>query len=128
MDFVDLEVLRLQGTNITGTLPAELGDLPNLIRLDLSSNELHGTIPQSIASRASLKVLDLGNNGLHGSIPSFQGSSIEVIKLVCSIVSTFLHRCPALNFAVDTPRITTVAITVVSRVIFGASCYLLLDL
>ena len=63
-------------TNLTGTIPNELGRcLPQLYELDLSQNRLHGTIPFSLFTPetkwdTSLYWLDLSDNNFKGSIPS----------------------------------------------------------
>ena len=42
-----LEWLRLDGNGLTGRIPAELGDLDNLKALRLSGNRLGGCLPQT---------------------------------------------------------------------------------
>lgn len=55
--------LSLDGNNLSGALPAELGDLDRLSRLDVSHNPLEGVIPASLI-RLGLEVLDLEDTGL----------------------------------------------------------------
>jgi len=67
----DLMELRLGSNFFSGGLPS-LGDLENLVRLDLSDNDLVGTIPKDflsgLAYRDSITV-DLSSNSLKGSLP-----------------------------------------------------------
>ena len=63
-------VLDLSYYQLSGTIPAELGDLPHLQVLDLSGNRLTGTIPGELGSLTNLQELRLsGNHRLTGCIP-----------------------------------------------------------
>ena len=56
---------------LTGTIPAELGNLTNLVALDLAFHALTGTIPAELGNLAnSLQLLFLGDNQLTGCIPN----------------------------------------------------------
>jgi len=66
--------IDLVGNNLTGTLPAELGELTSLTTLNLSDNLLTGPIPESVGNLAALRELRLYLNQLTGSIPSEIGS------------------------------------------------------
>ena len=62
--------LELRGNNLHGTLPTQLGALPNLWALRLESNPLlSGTVPTEIGALQNLKILDLGNSTISGSLP-----------------------------------------------------------
>lgn len=59
------------GNNLSGTLPASLGNLTSLQSLWLSGNQgLSGSIPPELGSLTSLRILALSGNQLSGSIPS----------------------------------------------------------
>ncbi|WP_419943585.1 leucine-rich repeat domain-containing protein [Candidatus Palauibacter sp.] len=55
-------------------MPPELGNLPNLVDLDLSWNQLTGSIPPALGSLSALSVLRLDYNGLTGPSPSELGN------------------------------------------------------
>ena len=62
--------LDLGDYQLSGTIPAELGRLPDLQVLDLSGNQLTGTIPGELANLTNLQELKLsGNYRLTGCIP-----------------------------------------------------------
>ncbi len=69
--------LVLKSEGLSGTLPAQLGSLAGLIRLDLGNhypqqgedNRLRGTIPPELGSLSNLVQLDLYNNLIEGQIP-----------------------------------------------------------
>ena len=65
-DLSSLTALNLSLNQLTGPIPAELGDLSSLTRLSLSSNELTGPIPAELGDLSSLTVLSLHNNQLTG--------------------------------------------------------------
>ncbi|CAB9504609.1 leucine Rich Repeat [Seminavis robusta] len=72
-------VIELNANEMNGQLPAELGVLPKLTKLDFSHNELTGTIPSSLM----LTELDLGANQFAGTIPAeiFNNPGLESLNL-----------------------------------------------
>lgn len=73
--------LNLQAKILTGTIPAEIGDLAALTRLNLSHNYLTGPIPEEIGSLAELTTLNLNYNSLSGPIPPEIGQLAELTQL-----------------------------------------------
>ena len=73
-DLTSLEYLDLWGNQLTGPIPVELETLANLQHLDLSLNELTGGIPAELGTLASLQHLDLLFNELTGQIPPELGT------------------------------------------------------
>ena len=47
----------LQGNDITGEMPKELGNLSNLTKLDLGNNRLMGEIPSTLGNLKKLQYL-----------------------------------------------------------------------
>ena len=63
-----------RGWGLSGTLPAEFGDLPYLNFLSLAEMpKVTGPIPNSFSKLKRLQKLDLGSNSLSGPIPTFLG-------------------------------------------------------
>ena len=62
--------LDLYGNELTGEIPAELGNLANLEQLDLFGNQLSGEIPPELGNLADLAFLFLNENQLSGCVPS----------------------------------------------------------
>ncbi len=71
------------GNNLSGTLPAELGDLGSLNYLSLSRNELSGNIPAELGSLYSLQYFYISSTDLTGPIPAELGnlSNLEELRL-----------------------------------------------
>ena len=68
-DLENLTVLSIGDNSLSGSIPAELGDLSNLTRLTLSINSLTGSIPKELGNLSNLTSLALRENSLTGSIP-----------------------------------------------------------
>ena len=62
--------LYLFSNQLSGEMPAELGDLANLTVLSLWGNQLTGEIPTELGDLPNLDVLYLSQNRLTGCIPS----------------------------------------------------------
>ena len=65
--------LSLRDNNVRG-LPAVLGDLDHLRRLQLGGNRFSGHIPAALGNLTNLQNLDLGGNGLTGPVPAALGN------------------------------------------------------
>jgi hypothetical protein len=78
--------LNLPGNNLDGPLPAAIGDLSSLDRLDLgggieSRNYLSGAIPEAIGNLANLTYLSLDRNQISGPVPPAIGSLTQLRTL-----------------------------------------------
>ena len=70
----------LSGNQLTGSIPAQLGNLSNLERLSLTGNQLSAT-PAQLGNLSNLKSLDLSDNQLTGSIPAQLGNLSNLERL-----------------------------------------------
>ncbi len=87
--------LRLQrGTanRLTGRIPPELGDLSNLVFLNLSANGFSGPIPSELSQLPALQELRLAANRLSGQIPPNLGdlTQLRVLTLGFNLLSAGL--------------------------------------
>ena len=73
--------LNLAHNGLTGHIPAELGDLSGLERLELWRNRLSGVIPPELGNLTSMELLDLGENRLAGNIPPELGNLSRLERL-----------------------------------------------
>ena len=76
--------LDLQSRDLTGVIPAGLGDLSRLQDLDLHSNRLSGGIPSELGDLSDLTGLWVHKNGLTGGIPSELGMLSNLVWLAVS--------------------------------------------
>jgi hypothetical protein len=73
-NLLNLRTLQVWDNQLNGTIPPELGNLINLEWLDLWINQLSGSIPPELGNLASLEYLQLGYNQLSGTIPAELGN------------------------------------------------------
>ena len=73
--------LNLFDNNLSGPLPAFLGNLTNLTHLDLSENNLTGPLPASWGNLTKLEWLNLFDNSLTGPLPAFLGNLTNLTGL-----------------------------------------------
>ena len=84
-NLTNLQVLSLSINTLSGEIPAELGNLTNLQVLSLSANTLSGEIPAELGNLTNLEGLDLLQNTLSGEIPAELGNLTNLQLL-------YLHR------------------------------------
>ncbi|UCH46185.1 MAG: leucine-rich repeat domain-containing protein, partial [Nitrospiraceae bacterium] len=60
----DLQKLYLGNNQLTGTIPSDLGNLINLVELDVSYNQLFGSIPSTFEGLQALVTFDVTGNCL----------------------------------------------------------------
>ena len=65
----ELQFLALSDNQLTGLIPTNLANLHQLQDLYLQFNQLSGTIPTNLANLSQLQTLDLWGNQLTGNIP-----------------------------------------------------------
>ena len=65
----NLNVLLLYNCSIFGQIPSEIGNLTDLIDLELSQNFLSGSIPLEISNLKNLKYLKIWRNNLTEKLP-----------------------------------------------------------
>ena len=70
--------LHFSYDQLTGEIPSEIGDLINVITINLDNNQLTGEIPSSIGNLTNLEWLFLNDNQLTGEIPSELGNLINL--------------------------------------------------
>jgi Leucine-rich repeat (LRR) protein len=82
-NLTNLQYLNLRTNRLTGSIPAELGNLTNLQALDLWNTRLTGSIPAELGNLTNLKYLRLYNNQLTDSIPAELGNlaNLQILYL-----------------------------------------------
>ena len=73
--------LALSSERLTGSIPAELGNLREQTKLDLSSNSLTGEVPRKLGLLENLVALYLNGNNLTGPIPTESGDLPNLSRL-----------------------------------------------
>ncbi|BBH10153.1 hypothetical protein Prudu_022853 [Prunus dulcis] len=62
--------LQMSTNSFTGTIPSTIGNLSKLVKLGLYGNQLSGNLPPEIGRMENLEGLDFSFNKLQGSLPS----------------------------------------------------------
>ncbi|GAB2217232.1 hypothetical protein Droror1_Dr00000404 [Drosera rotundifolia] len=70
----NLEYIYITDSQLSGFLPADIGNLTKLSSLQLEGNRFSGAIPSSIGKLTLLTQLNLGRNSFSGGLPSSLGS------------------------------------------------------
>ncbi|XP_057542116.1 leucine-rich repeat receptor-like serine/threonine-protein kinase BAM1 [Amaranthus tricolor] len=68
-NFSGVQKLLLDGNRFTGSIPPEIGKLQQLSKIDFSSNKFSGEIPPEISQCKLLTFVDLSRNQFSGEIP-----------------------------------------------------------
>ena len=76
-----LRMLDLSENHLSGAIPAELGQLTRLLDLRLGDNYLGGSIPPELSGLTQLQELDLANNLITGEIPAELGQLVNLQTL-----------------------------------------------
>ncbi len=83
-NLTNLLLLNLTWNQLTGSIPAELGNLTKLENLMLYSNQLGGSIPPELGNLSQLVYLTLFSNSLSGDIPPELGNLTNLTSLELS--------------------------------------------
>jgi Leucine-rich repeat (LRR) protein len=98
-----VNMLNLSNNNLSGVIPANLGNLSNLQTLNLSSNQMTGEIPPELGNLTSLANLNLYNNQLGGSVP------LEILDISSiQLDNNELTDLPALS---SSPNVNSLSLT-----------------
>jgi len=73
--------LELDGTSVEGPIPTELGQISTLEILDLSRTNITGKIPTELCNLAKLEMLSLGHTQLTGTLPTYVGHLKSLVEL-----------------------------------------------
>ncbi|KAG8363733.1 hypothetical protein BUALT_Bualt19G0053000 [Buddleja alternifolia] len=65
-----LQEFHAAGCKIKGDIPNGIGDLSNLMTLDLTDNDLTGDVPKTLEGLHELQGLSLANNKIRGPLPT----------------------------------------------------------
>ncbi|MBA0670521.1 hypothetical protein Goklo_023896, partial [Gossypium klotzschianum] len=87
----NLLLLQLGYNKLTGLIPASIGGMRNLQSLTFHSDKLGGPISKSLCGLERLYEIYLGLNNLHGSIPS----CLDILEIDLS--SNHLHNLHAID-------------------------------
>lgn len=67
--FLSLESMTASNCNLTGSVPASLNELTNLVRFEAANNSLSGPLPSALGSMLALSILDVSGNRIAGLVP-----------------------------------------------------------
>jgi hypothetical protein len=67
---------------LSGPIPKELGSLPLLEKLHLTSNNFTGELPETLAKLTTMKDFRISDNQFTGQIPNFIQNWVNLTKLV----------------------------------------------
>ncbi|XP_025014368.2 probable LRR receptor-like serine/threonine-protein kinase At3g47570 [Ricinus communis] len=94
-----LRLLSMSDNMISGSMPAEIGNLVSLDVFDMGNNQFSGSLPPSITKLQQLKVLYLQANKFSGEIPHYLGNLTLLTELMLNdnsfrgMIPLSLGRC-----------------------------------
>eukprot|EP00301_Raphidiophrys_heterophryoidea_P004679 c12016_g1_i1.p1 GENE.c12016_g1_i1~~c12016_g1_i1.p1 ORF type:complete len:748 (-),score=190.97 c12016_g1_i1:210-2453(-) len=97
----NLKNLVLSGTNLTGSIPADLNHVSSLVTFDVSDNKLSGVLP--LFNISSLAKFAVHQNRISGTIPPQFGSLSALTwlsldnNMLSGTIPTQIGRCASLN-------------------------------
>lgn len=69
------------GNQLTGSLPSSIGQLRNLVKLQLHENAFASTLPNELFSDTALQELRLDKNALEGTVSTLLGDLVNLVDL-----------------------------------------------
>ncbi|KAJ1276042.1 hypothetical protein BS78_05G183800 [Paspalum vaginatum] len=73
--------LNINDNTISGSIPADIGNLVNLQSLDFSKNSFTGSLPPSMGRLTNMNLFYVFDNKMSGSLPLIVGNLTELIAL-----------------------------------------------
>lgn len=103
LELSNLIGLHLQSNNFQGPLPLDISVWRNLTVLNLSENDFNGSIPSSVSNLTHLTVLNLANNSFSGDVPDINVPSLQFLDLsnnnLTGVLPRSLSRFPGSSFS-----------------------------
>ncbi|KAM7519182.1 hypothetical protein LguiB_018144 [Lonicera macranthoides] len=93
--FQDLGSFDINGLELKGTIPYEIGMLSKLTYLSLANNFLSGELPLSLFNLTSLTLLDISHNSISGSIPFKELGKLKNLNVLILSGNLFSGRIPS---------------------------------
>jgi Leucine-rich repeat (LRR) protein len=95
-DLMWMQEFALGSNKISGIIPSEIGNLINLNSISLNSNQISGPLPQSMKNLRNLKYLTLSSNPINSEFPG------SILMHLTQLENLTIHRC---NFSGTIPDI-----------------------
>ncbi|KAH0724605.1 hypothetical protein KY284_000470 [Solanum tuberosum] len=94
MNWPELKVLILRDNNLIGSLPRSMEVLSNLLSLDLRRNKIKGPFPSSLENCTKLNKIDLAENEFIGKLPSWLGMKFPTLIVLILRSNKFNGELP----------------------------------
>ncbi|KAK6138248.1 hypothetical protein DH2020_027995 [Rehmannia glutinosa] len=82
MKWRSLKMLNLGNNMLSGSIPNSIGLLVHLLSLNLYNNRFSGQIPLSMQNCTRLLKIDFGGNDLDGNIPTWVGTNLGNLRIL----------------------------------------------
>jgi len=91
----DVNSLMLYSNNLSGTVPASIGNLQSLQYMNIQSNQLTGSFPSSLSNAHNLTSLVVQGNQFTGSLPTWSGTDFPYLQILYLNNNQFSGSVPA---------------------------------
>ncbi|XP_009591631.1 receptor-like protein EIX2 [Nicotiana tomentosiformis] len=94
MNWPELKVIILRDNNLIGGIPRSMEVLNNLISLDFRKNRLTGPLSSSLENCTKLQKIDIAENELDGQLPPWLGTRLSYLIILSLSSNKFYGELP----------------------------------
>lgn len=104
-----VHTIKLVNNNLSGMIPDAIGNLSELVELNLGRNHINGTIPNEVGKLKKLRILKLNKNELSGELPTHLGK-LSNLKMMFLGINSLTGEVPCHIWSMTMTHLTHLAL------------------